>query len=142
MALIYGTKTSTTDDGEVRFTIDRDGMSQEIFLEMEEMMSPPLQKVIDEAPDEEAKDKAEATLEQARHGWEKLAFAVAKGVTEHIKSNMEIRGVQSSIRASADVEATTGSATATGSGHEHGIDVDGILDDVIFDQRPSTGRAK
>lgn len=36
----------------------------------------------------------EDKLNPIREGWKKIAYAVSKGVIEHIKANMEITGIQ------------------------------------------------
>ena len=57
-------------------------------------------------------DLSEEDLEPVRDGWRKLAHAVAKGVVDHIKDNMEVREVD------LDVEGDTASA-AGGGAHTH-----------------------
>ena len=55
----------------------------------------------------------EEDLEPVRDGWRKLAHAVAKGVVDHIKDNMEVHEVD------LDVEGDTAGATGGGV-HTHG----------------------
>jgi hypothetical protein len=62
----------------------------------------------------------QATLPDVQRSWKKLAFAIATGVIEHLKSDMEITGIQSSGSISAPVTGTvsggtTVAGTATGS---------------------------
>jgi hypothetical protein len=68
------------------------GMSQLIFQAMDSLLSPPLQQAVDRA-DAVSKAAAQQALDEARKGWKKLAFAIAKGVVDHIISNMEISGI-------------------------------------------------
>jgi hypothetical protein len=140
MPLQYGSKPPVEASGG-DLTISVTGMSKEIFDTMDDLLAPPLEQAVREA-DEDGQPGAEEALKQARHGWQKLAYAVAKGVVDHLKTHMEIHDVETSIRASEDVSGATGRATATGSGHSHPIDLDDMLDGVRFDQRPNTGRVE
>lgn len=55
---------------------------------------------------------AQETLDAARGGWKKLAFAIASGVVDHLVTNLEVVGVQTSGNVNA---AVTGSvAVQTG----------------------------
>jgi len=140
MPLNYGSRPPVEASGG-DLTISVAGMSREIFETMDDLLAPPLEQAVREA-DENGKPGAEEALKQARHGWQKLAYAVAKGVVDHITANMEIHDVETSLRTSEEVSGATGSATATGSGHSHPIDLDEMLDGVRFDQRPNTGRVE
>ncbi len=51
-------------------------------------------------------------LEDIRTSWKKLAYAISKGVIDHVKANMEIKGVQTTGNISAAVSGST--ATQTG----------------------------
>ena len=53
-------------------------------------------------------------LEDARKGWRSLAFAVASGVIEHLKSNMEIFGIQAQGNVAATVTGTVAAGAVTG----------------------------
>jgi hypothetical protein len=59
------------------------------------------------------------TLPKAQESWKKLAFAIASGVIEHLKSNMEITGIQgqatANLTVAGSVAGTAVSGTATGS---------------------------
>lgn len=120
MSMSYGSSTSSTIEGELRFTITREGMTQSIYEQMDTMLSPPLQKLVDDAETPEEKTQAEDTLAQARHGWEKTAFAVAKGVIDHLVSNMEVHSIESMIDDN-DLEVN-GSTGSTGS-HQHTVNI-------------------
>jgi hypothetical protein len=84
------------------------GMSQAIYVEMERLLSPPLQRLVNDA-EGEAKVKAQEALDEARNGWKKLSFAIATGVIEHIKSHMVIK----EITTQGDINATVSGGTAT-----------------------------
>lgn len=119
MALHYGDRTDSEDeDGRPEFAFQLDGMSRAIYEELNEMLSPPLQKAVDEAEDPDAKEAAAGALSEARHGWKKLAFGIARGVTEHLKSELEIRGV----RTRGTVSLALAGSTASGGepAHDHG----------------------
>jgi hypothetical protein len=85
------------------------GMSQAIYEQIDPLLSPPLQKAVDQAAGD-AKTAAEQALAAARDGWRKLSFCIATGVINHLKSNLEIRGVQTSPTANAPVSGQTGPA--------------------------------
>ena len=87
------------------------GMSKAIFDE--------LNKLSLEAP---LKDMKAEDLEKVRNGWKKLAFAIATGVINHIKSNMEISGIQATGSVTGKVSGTdvTGTASTTQSGSTTG----------------------
>jgi hypothetical protein len=53
----------------------------------------------------------EATLPDVQKSWKKLAFAIATGVIEHLKSAMEIKGIQSSGSISIPVTGTISGGT-------------------------------
>ncbi len=50
-------------------------------------------------------------------GWKKLAFAISTGVIEHIKSNMEINGINTSGKVAKMNFETTFSQSNDGTGH-------------------------
>ncbi len=77
------------------------GMSKSIYDQINTVLSPSLDEMSEEG------------MEIIRESWQKLAFAVATGVVEHIKSNMEISGVDVSIN---DVSRTVDVATSCPSG--------------------------
>lgn len=118
MALTYGTKSTTTVDGEEQVSINRQGMTQAIYAEMDTLLSPPLQQMVDDAESEDDKAKAEDILAEARHSWEKLAFAFAKGVVDHLVDHMEIQGIESTIDDNdLEVDGSTGSTNS----HQHTV---------------------
>lgn len=88
MALQIGTKTATS------------GMTKAIYDQMNDVLSPPLSNL------------PAADLEKIRNSWKQLAFAISKGVIDHITANMEIKGVQTRGNISAAVSGST--ATQTG----------------------------
>jgi len=100
MALIIGSESADS------------GMSRAIYHEMDRLLSPPLQNAVNDA-EGEVKVKAQEALTEARKGWQKLSFAIANGVIEHLKSNMEIHGVEVSI---SDVSTTVSTATTCPAG--------------------------
>ncbi len=51
-------------------------------------------------------------LDKVRPSWQKLAFAIATGVVSHIKSNMEVSGIQVSGPITVAVSGTQGTGTA------------------------------
>lgn len=99
MALIIGTENADS------------GMSLAIYQEMDLLLSPPLQAAVDNAQGA-AKEGAQKALDEARKGWKKLAYAIAKGVSNHLASNLEVRGVTVQGNVAAQVSGNT--ATATG----------------------------
>lgn len=86
------------------------GMSLAVYTEMDRLLSPPLQAMVDEA-DGEARVKAQEALDGAREGWKKLAFAIASGVITHLLENMEISGVTTQGDVTVAVQGNTGRAT-------------------------------
>ena len=88
MALQIGTKTAAS------------GMTKAIYDQMNAVLSPPLSGM------------PPADLEKIRDSWKQLAFAISKGVIDHIMANIEIKGVQTS----GNVTAAVSGSTATQSG--------------------------
>jgi hypothetical protein len=78
---------------------DISGMSLTIFQAMDEVLSKHLLDAIEEAEGDE-KEMLDAALRDARENWRKLAYCIAKGVIDHIASNMEV----CAIRVKADGE--------------------------------------
>ena len=91
------------------------GMTKAIFDEIDPQLSDGL---------------SETDLETLRPSWKKLAYAIAKGVIEHIKSNMEIKGIETTGSVNASVEGDTGEAN----GHMHPVSLAGEQSDVDFTQ--------
>ena len=73
---------------------DMSGMTLAIYQELDNQLAPPLQQDIADAEDEETKNALEQALADARQVWEKMSYAIAKGVIEHIKENMEIHDIE------------------------------------------------
>ncbi|HZF20328.1 MAG TPA: hypothetical protein VE008_11550 [Burkholderiales bacterium] len=67
-----------------------------------------------------------------RDTWKKTAFAVAKGVIDHIVANVEIFGVSCQGNISASVNGNTG-ATPPGP-HLHTVSLTGTQSNVVFTQ--------
>lgn len=98
------------------------GMSQLVYLEMDIQLSPPLQNAIDQAEEEaDAKAAAENALAEARNGWKKLSYAIAKGVINHILTNMEITGIETEGDVSTSISGDTGATD----GHVHTVGLTG-----------------
>ncbi len=98
------------------------GMSKAIYDKLNDLLSPPLE------------DMPAEDMEKIRDSWRKLAYAIADGVISHIKSNMEITGVNVAVNdvsttvttvtscpAGAGTGTGTGSGTATGQQSNDGI---------------------
>lgn len=108
------------------------GMSQAIYQEMDNVLSPPLQKAVEDAQGDDAKKAAQKILNDARTLWKKLAFAVASGVINHITANMEVFGVTAKCNVTTAVTGNTGPAAPEN--HQHNVNLSGIANDVIFTQ--------
>ena len=120
MALQYGTSTQL------------EGMSHAIYLEMDALLSPLFG---------ENEESLEKSLNDAREGWKKLSFAIAKGVIDHIKENMEICGIETQGDIATTVEGKTGEAAPDN--HRHSVDLSGTQTDVVFTQsNDGTGLVK
>jgi hypothetical protein len=72
------------------------GMAKDIYDAMDQAMKPGV------PPD---------SLEDARKGWRKLAFAIASGVVNHIVQNMEVAGIQAQGNVTVAVSGGTGTGT-------------------------------
>jgi hypothetical protein len=111
------------------------GMSNEIFTQMDLLLAPPLQKAVDDATGD-AKAVAQEALDSARTNWKQLAFAVANGVINHVTANMEITGIQTTGNVAA---AVNGSSLPSGAPpHAHPIALSATQQSVTFDQSGST----
>ena len=75
-------------------------MSLTIFQAMDEVLSKHLLDAIENAEGDEKEMLVQALL-GAQENWRKLAYCIAKGVIDHITSNMEV----CAIRAGTDGEA-------------------------------------
>lgn len=67
------------------------GMSEAIYEELKALLEPPLKELVDN------KKMEEGALNKVREGWQKLAYAIAKGVIKHMQSNAEVTGVQITV---------------------------------------------
>jgi hypothetical protein len=95
------------------------GMTKEIYDQLETLLSPPLQGM------------STQDLEKVKTGWKQLAFAIATGVVNHIKSNMEIFGIQTAGGVNVKVSGDTG----TTGGHSHTLtNVPGSENNAVFTQ--------
>ena len=94
------------------------GMAKAIYDQIDPLLSPPLQKAVDQATGD-AKAGAQQALDGARDGWRKLSFCIATGVISHLKSNLEINGVQISPTVNAPVSGQTGPAAPNQ--HQHQV---------------------
>lgn len=97
------------------------GMSQSLYLEMDIQLSPPLQNAIDQAEEADAKAAAENALAEARNGWKKLSYSIAKGVINHILTNMVITGIETQGDVSTSISGNTGETD----GHDHTVSLAG-----------------
>ena len=105
------------------------GMSKAIFDELNIIMSPPLEGM----PQED--------MEKIRDSWRKLAFAIATGVIEHIKSNMDIYGIETRGDVNTTVQGNTGPSDP--GSHLHNVNLDGEQSDAVFTQsNDGTGHVK
>lgn len=107
------------------------GMSLEIYKKLDFYLSPPLQEAVDNA-EEEAKPSVQDALDKARLSWKKLAYSIAYGVIEHIKSNMEIRGI--TAKGNVDTTVTGETKTAIPDDHSHEVDIPVKQENVVFTQ--------
>lgn len=76
------------------------GMTKAVYDQMNAVLSPPLA------------DLPAAELAKIRNSWKQLAFAISKGVVDHITANLEIRGVETT----GDINASVSGSAATQSG--------------------------
>lgn len=120
---------------------DETTMSHEIYKEINKELSPPLQVAIDNAKSDDEKKSAEDILTETRILWKNLSLAVAKGVINHIISNMEIKGIISQGNVNTSVSGNTDSASPNN--HTHTVNLSGEEQDVIFKQNnDGTGLVK
>jgi hypothetical protein len=116
------------------------GMSKAIYDQVNLLLSPPLQKAVDDATGD-AKVQAQQVLDAAREGWKKLAFAVATGVVTHLLSNLEVAGVRCQGSVSAAVSGQTGAANP--GPHPHAVNLTATQNAVSFTQsNDGTGRVR
>ncbi len=115
------------------------GMSQAIYAEMDQLLSPPLVDAVDQA-EGDAKEVAQNALDEPRIGWQKLSHAISKGVIEHLLANLEVHDVQTRGEVSVSVDGATAQNTPPPLAHAHPIQGQtGTQSNVTFDQVEGTG---
>jgi hypothetical protein len=112
------------------------GMAKDIFIQVDQLLAPPLQKAIDDA-DGDAKAVAQEALDTARTNWRQLAFAIANGVITHLTAHMEITGIQTTGSVAATVNGLTGPAPGPAA-HAHPVTLTASQQSVTFDQSGAT----
>lgn len=113
MALIFGDTAANT------------GMSKTIYDSVRQVMEP-------------IEGVSEQDMTPIRDSWKKLSYAVAKGVIEHMKSNMEISGVTTQGNVNTSVHGSTGSAVPSNhANHVHLVNLNGVDNNVEFTQNNS-----
>ncbi len=118
------------------------GMSQLIYQEIDRLLSPPLQQAVDDAS-ADAKPGAQEALDEARKGWQKLAYAIAYGVIEHLKSDLVITGIRTRGSVTTNIKDDTGGTAAPlDLTHTHTIDLTAESDTETFNQVAGTGRVE
>lgn len=127
MSMSYGSKAGTN--------VTLGGMSNEIYLIMDELLAPPLQQAIDDATDD-TRDGAVEALDKAREGWQKLSYAIASGVVVHLRNNMDIQNVQSTGNVTININDDTNDG---GVGHTHNLTTSSTASNVVFNQVVGTG---
>lgn len=117
MALEIGDQTATL------------GMTGAIYDQIRAVMEPDLEEL------------SEDDLNAIREGWKKLSYAISKGVIEHIKSNMDIYGIETRGDVNATVQGNT-ELSDPGS-HLHNVNLAGEQSDIVFTQsNDGTGHVK
>ena len=94
------------------------GMTKAIYDKIREVMEP-------------VEGMSGEQLEEMRSSWRKLSHAIADGVISHIKSNMEIKKMQSIDRVT--VQGNTGT-TAPGP-HSHSVNIAADNADLQFTEK-------
>jgi Flp pilus assembly protein TadG len=111
------------------------GMSKDIYAQMDLLLAPPLQQAVDAATGD-VRAVAQDALDAARKNWKQLAFAIANGVINHLTANMEISGIQTTGNVAATVNGP--SLPAPPGPHVHSITLSATQQAVTFDQSGST----
>lgn len=114
------------DPGNIEATT---GMAKAIFEQLKAALEPDLAGL-------EEKD-----MEPIRNGWKKMAYAVSRGVVDHLIANLEIAG----IRTTGDVAASVAGDTGTGGpdGHVHVVNLKGNQTGLVCTQsNDGTGRVR
>jgi hypothetical protein len=98
------------------------GMAKVIYEKLQEMFLPSVAA-------------GGADIAGLQESWQKMAYAVASGVIDHIKSNMEIVDVKTKWRDTDTTEID--GTTSINSGHSHTVKVNGRNNNLIFEQSNS-----
>jgi hypothetical protein len=106
-----------------------------IYDQVDPLLSPPQQAVAQATGT--AKTQAQQALDAARDGWRKLSFCIATGVINHLISNLEIHGVQTSGTLSAPVDGSTGPDQP--SQHQHQVSLAAQAGVTILQSTDGTG---
>ena len=118
------------------------GMSQLIYQEMDRLLSPPLQEAVDKAS-ADAKSGAQNALDEARKGWQKLAYSIAYGVIEHLKSDMVIKDIQTQGTVTTSISGSTGGTPGPlDLDHQHSVNLSVESANEVFDQVVGTGKVE
>lgn len=105
------------------------GMTKAIYDQMRVVLEPGLEGL------------AEDKKAPIRDNWKKTAFAVAKGVVDHLLANLEIVGVTCRGNVAASVSGNTGPADPAA--HAHAVSLTGTQNNVVFTQNnDGTGRVR
>ena len=110
------------------------GMAKAIYDQMDLLLSPHLVAAVEQATGD-ARKQAQEALDGARDGWRKLSFCIATGVISHLRSNLEITGVQTAGAVNAPVSGQTGPAAP--SQHQHQVGLAAAQAGVTFTQSNS-----
>ena len=117
MALTIGDKEATT------------GMTKAIYDELRALL------------EEDLKSLGEDKLAPIREGWKKIAYAVAKGVIDHITANLEVFGV--TVQGNVTTAVTGNTNRSDPGNHLHAVDLSGMANNVVFTQNnDGTGRVR
>jgi hypothetical protein len=106
-------------------------MAKAIYDQIERLLSPPLQNAVVQTKGD-AQAAAQQALDKAQEGWRKLSFCIATGVINHLISNLEIHGVQTSGTLNAPVDGQTGPAQP--SQHQHQVSLAAAQVGITFSQ--------
>ncbi len=73
---------------------------------------------------------SEENMPLIHEGWQKLSYAIAKGVISHIIDNMEIKGIKTKGNVETSVSGTISESTDSG----HTFNLTGTENNVVFTQ--------
>ena len=94
------------------------GMAKAIYDKLKEVLTPSLAS-------------ADVDMESVEKAWQKISYAIAYGVIDHIVANMEIIGIRTTWSDSTEL---TGTAKADTTGHTHPVTLTGPQTGVNFTQ--------